>query len=409
MNEAQGPTMGDMLSNDELMVGTPSRDSSPTHEVEDNMHTPSFSMQNDIQEDNNNEGQQEMNNTVQREQRIRTQPRHLKDYQVKLPPSVDHAHPSSDQTSSTVHPLSNYVSYDKFSVAHKAFFAAITSHDEPKIFYQASQDERWREAMKKEIKALEQNKTWSLETLPLGKKAIDSKWVYKIKYRPDGSIERFKARLVAKGFTQMEGVDYHETFAPVAKLVTMRTLLSLATKRNWIIHQLDVNNAFLHGYLEEEVYMKIPQGFSEENETRVCRLRKSIYGLKQASRNWYHKFTTVLLDMGFIQAKADHSLFLYKHESIFVAALIYVDDVLVVGNNMATIQHTKSQLNDLFSIKDLGPLKYFLGIEVARTKDGMVLSQRKYTLDILQDSGLLGCKPSPFPMESTLKLGKGEE
>ena len=165
--------------------------------------------------------------------------------------------------------------------------AAIPTADEPKHFKQAIKDPRWNEAVKKEIQALEQNNTWTLESLPEGKRAIDSKWVYKIKYKPNGDVERYKARLVAKGFTQIEGEDFHDMFAPVAKLVTVRTLLSVATKNNWLIHQLDVNNAFLHGDIEEEVYMKIPQGFSKENEDRVCRLRKSLYGLKQASRNWY--------------------------------------------------------------------------------------------------------------------------
>ena len=115
--------------------------------------------------------------------------------------------------------------------------------------------------MKKEIRALEENGTWTLESLPEGKRAIDSKWVYKVKYRPNGEVERYKARLVAKGFTQEEGVDYHDTFVPVAKLVTVRTLLAVAVKKIWIINQLDVNNAFLNGDLDEEVYMKIPQGF----------------------------------------------------------------------------------------------------------------------------------------------------
>ncbi|KAJ0457904.1 putative RNA-directed DNA polymerase [Helianthus annuus] len=263
--------------------------------------------------------------------------------------------------------------------------------------------------MQQEIKALEKNGTWTLEKLPEGKRAIDSKWVYKTKYKSNGEIERFKVGLVAKGFTQMEGVDYHETFAPVAKLVTVRTLLAVATKKDWIIHQLDVNNAFLHGDLDEEVYMKIPQGFSKENDTRVCRLRKSLYGLKQASRNWYHKFTKFLLNLNFCQSNADHSLFTFQKGDIYVAVLIYVDDVIIVGNNSEQIQQTKKQLDEEFSIKDLGPLKYFLGIEVAKTSDGLVLSQRKYTLDILRDSGMLGCRPSAFPFEQRIKLDKGEE
>nr|GEW69737.1 putative reverse transcriptase, RNA-dependent DNA polymerase, Gag-polypeptide of LTR copia-type [Tanacetum cinerariifolium] len=227
------------------------------------------------------------------------------------------------------------------------------SEDRPTRTRVQPSSDNWREAMKNEIKALERNGTWTLKDLPKGKRAIDSKRVYKIKFKPNGEVIKYKARLVAKGFTQMEGVDYHDTFAPVAKLVTVRTLLTVAVKRDWIIHQLDVNNAFLHGDLNEEIYMKIPQGFSKEGETRVCRLRKSLYGLKQASQ-------------------------------------------------------IKKQLDKEFSIKDLGTLKYFLGIEVVKTKDGLVLSQRKYTLDIFNDCGNLGCKPSTFPIEQGLKMDKGE-
>lgn len=258
--------------------------------------------------------------------------------------------------------------------------------------------------MKKEIKALEENGTWILVLLPPGKKAIDSKWVYKIKYKPNGEIERYKARLVAKGFKQIERIDFHETFAPVAKLVTVRSLLAIASKKNWVIHQLDVNNAFLHGDLVEDVYMKIPQGFAKEGDTRVCKLQKSLYGLRQASRNWYHKFTRALVDIGFRQSRADHSLFIFKRNGVYVAALIYVDDAILVGNDARKIDSVKEYLDKLFSIKDLGPLKYFLGIEVARSAEGVVLSQRKYTLDILEDSGLQGSRPSKFPMEQNLRL-----
>ena len=344
-----------------------------------------------------------------RVKRNRSQPAHLSDYHVELPSSVDHANPAPSKESSTVHPLSNFVSYEKFSESHKAFLAAITSSDEPRNFNQAIQDERCKEAMKKEIRDLEKNDTWTLVDLPNGKRAFDSKWVYKIKYKPNGEVERFKARLVAKGFTQMEGVDYHDTFAPVAKLVTVRTLLAVAVKKGWVINQLDFNNAFLHGDLNEEVYMKLPQGFAKESDTRVCKLNKSLYGLKQASRNWYQKFTSSLLELGFKQCKADYSLFIFKKDACFVAALIYVDDVIMVGNDVKTIQHTKEDLDKRFSIKDLGTLKYFLGIEVARTPEGLALSQRKYILDILEDCGLQGCKPSPFPFEQNSILDKRSE
>lgn len=138
--------------------------------------------------------------------------------------------------------------------------------------------------MQKEIKSLEENGTWNIEDLPNGKHVIDSKWVYKIKFKPNGEVERYKARLVAKGYMQREGVDYHDTFALVAKLVTVRSLIAIAVKKEWNIRQLDVNNAFLHDDLNEEVYMRIPQGYNKGEGTKVFRLRKSIYGLKQASR-----------------------------------------------------------------------------------------------------------------------------
>ncbi|GJT30999.1 putative RNA-directed DNA polymerase [Tanacetum coccineum] len=344
----------------------------------------------------------------ERVRRVRTQLACLKDFHVYLPPSIDSSRPDSNQGHSTVHPISNFASYDNFSSSHKIFLAAIESHDEPKSFNQAMQDERWKDVKKKEIHALEENRTWTLGSLPKGKHAIDSKWVYNVKYKQNREVERYKARLVAKGFTQREGVDYHDTFAHVAKLVTVRTLLAVATKKNWIINQLDVNNAFLNEDLNEEVNMKIPQGFSKEGETRVCRLRKSLYGLKQASRNWYQKFTTALLDLGFRQCKADYSLFIFKQDNSFVVALIYVDDVIMVGNDKDKIESTKNDLDKRFSIKDLGILKYFLGIEVTQTSKGMVLSQRKYTLDILEDCGFQGCHPSSFPIEPNLKLDKGK-
>ncbi|CAH9133803.1 unnamed protein product, partial [Cuscuta epithymum] len=339
-----------------------------------------------------------------RSDRTRRLPKHLDNFETDLPPSLDHSRPTASSVNSTVYPLSDFISYEKFSSSHKAFLAAITSRDEPKYFSQAVQDPLWREAMQKEVKALEENGTWTLVELPPHKRVVDSKWVYKIKYKPNGEVERYEARLVAKGFTQVEGVDFHETFAPVAKLVTVRCLLAVAVKQNWVVHQLDVNNAFLHGDLSEDVYMRIPQGFTKGGDTRVCKLHKSLYGLRQASRNWYHKFTQALTKIGFCQSQADHSLFIFRQNSITTFALIYVDDVILAGNDITHINEVKGYLDTAFSIKDLGKLKYFLGIEVARSPEGFVLSQRKYTLDILEESGLLAGRPCSFPMEQNLKL-----
>ncbi|GKV50014.1 hypothetical protein SLEP1_g56732 [Rubroshorea leprosula] len=312
-----------------------------------------------------------------RPQRERRVPQRLDDYVCTMPQSVMPMQaPSQSTNSGDPYALSNCVSYNSFSSTHLSYLAAISSVDEPKSFSQAIKNENWRKAMRQEIK-----------------------------FKPDGTVERYKARLVAKGFTQIEGLDFNETFAPVAKMVTVRTLLALASIKRWELHQLDVNNAFLQGDLHEEVYMKIPQGFTCNQSNKVCRLRKSLYGLRQASRNWFEKFTTSLEAVGFKQSKADYSLFTLAIADSFVAVLIYVDDIVITGNDGARIATLKHYLHSAFSIKDLGPLKYFLGIEVARTTEGIVLSQRKYALDILTESGMLGAKPSSFPMEQHHRLG----
>ncbi|RVW88920.1 Retrovirus-related Pol polyprotein from transposon RE2 [Vitis vinifera] len=194
----------------------------------------------------------------------------------------------------------------------------------------------------------------------------------------------------------------------MAKITSIRLLLVVAAVKQWHLHQLDVNNAYLHGDLHEEVYMELPPGLAIQGEQKVCRLLKSLYGLKQASRQWYAKLSQALLSYGFIQGNSDCSLFIKKSESSFMALLVYVDDVLLASDNILEIERLKTFLDAKFTIKDLGPLKYFLGLEVARSKTGISLCQRKYILDILEDTGLTGSKPAAFPMESTLKLSAND-
>ena len=246
--------------------------------------------------------------------------------------------------------------------------------------------------------------TWDLATLPPGKTAIASKWVHRIKYNADGTIERHKSRLVGCGNRQVAGEDYDETFAPVVKMTTVRSLLSLVAAKGWEVHQMDVHNAFLHGDLEEEVYMRLPQGFTHPDPRKVCRLRKAIYGLKQAPRCWFAKLSTALVKFGFVQAYSDYSLFTYTKGSKEVRVLIYVDDLVLASNDMQLLTKFKTYLGECFRMKDLGKLKYFLGIEVARAADGIFLSQRKYALDIIKDCGLLGAKPVSIPVEQNHHL-----
>jgi hypothetical protein len=212
-------------------------------------------------------------------------------------------------SSGTLYPISAFHSFAHLSPLHSSFTAAITHCTEPHTYAEACKNEHWKSAMNDELEALAKNKTWIFVDLPPHVKPIGSKWVYKIKHKADGTIERYKARLVAKGYNQIEGLDFFDTFSPVAKLSTVRILLAIASIKQWHLHQLDVNNAFLHGELQEDVYMTIPQGVSCSKANQVCKLVKSLYGLKQASRKWYERLTSLLLQQGYRQSTSDYSLF----------------------------------------------------------------------------------------------------
>ena len=204
----------------------------------------------------------------------------LKDYEthtIRVSPSVSSSFQS--KSSSTPYHLAHYVNCDKFSAQHQFFLATVSAGCEPSTYAEVIKNECWREVMRNEIQALEDNETWTVEDLPLGKKAIGSKWVYKIKYNSDGSIERCKTCLVILGNKQVEDIDYNETFAPTAKMVTVRTFLAIAAAKGWELHQIDEHNAFLHGELNEEVYMQMPPDFKSPTPSKVCRLRKSLSGL----------------------------------------------------------------------------------------------------------------------------------
>jgi hypothetical protein len=200
----------------------------------------------------------------------------------------------------TKHPISQFVSTSSLSPSHSCFISHLSTISIPKTVQDALSDSGWRQAMELKMKDLHQNGTWELVPLPPSKKTVGCKWVYTVKFNPNGSVERLKARLVAKGYTQTYGIDYDETFSPVAKISSVRILISLAANLNWPLFQLDVKNAFLHGDLHEEVYMEQPPGFVAQGEYRggVCKLKKNLYGLKQSPRAWFGKFSKAVMEFG---------------------------------------------------------------------------------------------------------------
>ncbi|GJX30973.1 ribonuclease H-like domain-containing protein [Tanacetum coccineum] len=247
--------------------------------------------------------------------------------------------------------------------------------------------EKYTNAMNQEIDALLRNDTWELVELHEGRKAIGSKWIYKIKFRSIGEIDRYKARLVAQGFGKKEGIDYEEIFSPIVKMVSVRCLLNIVVSMSWPVFQLDMNNAFLYDDLEEVVYMKPPEGYFP-SDNKVCRLKKYVYDLKLAPRQWNAKLNSTLIENGLSQSKSDYSLYTKSDKEVFLALLVYVNDIIILGNSSSEIEKFKVYLKSKFMIKDLEKLKYFLKIVVIDIDKGICLNQRKYVLDLL--SKLMG-------------------
>ncbi|RVW13553.1 Retrovirus-related Pol polyprotein from transposon TNT 1-94 [Vitis vinifera] len=231
------------------------------------------------------------------------------------------------------HPIYNFLSYHRLSSPYSAFVSAISSVPLPKSTHEALSHPDWRQAMVDEMAALHSNSTWDLVVLPSGKSTVGCRWVYAVKVGPDGQVDRLKARLVAKGYTQVYGSDYGDTFSPIAKIASVRLLLSMAAMCSWPLYQLDIKNAFLHGDLAEEVYMEQPPGFVAQGESGlVCRLRRSLYGLKQSPRAWFSRFSSVVQEFGMLRSTADHSVF-YHHNSLgqCIYLVVYVDDIVITA------------------------------------------------------------------------------
>uniref|UniRef100_A0A2N9GAT8 Reverse transcriptase Ty1/copia-type domain-containing protein n=1 Tax=Fagus sylvatica TaxID=28930 RepID=A0A2N9GAT8_FAGSY len=258
-------------------------------------------------------------------------------------------------------------------------FSAFATLHEPHTFREASSDPLWQQAMKEELDAL---------------------------LKTDGTVDRYKARLVAKGFTQEYGIDYEETFAPVARLSSVRTLIAVSASRHWPLFQMDVKNAFLNGELTEEVYMQLPPGFSQPPgfSHKVCRLRRALYGLKQAPRAWFAKFSSTISQHGFSASSYDSALFFRRSDHGITLLLLYVDDMIITGDDVQGIQDLKRFLGQHFEMKDLGPLSYFLGLEVSSSSDGYYLTQAKYTSDLISRAGITDSKIVDTPIEYNNRL-----
>ncbi|KAJ0836851.1 putative RNA-directed DNA polymerase [Helianthus annuus] len=275
----------------------------------------------------------------------------------------------------------------------------------PKSHLTALTDPNWKDAMVNEYKALLENNTWELVPRPSNAPVIRCTWLFKHKFHADGTLERHKARLVVNGKSQTVGIDCDETFSPVVKPTTIRTVLSLAVSNAWPIHQLDVKNAFLHGNLKETVYMFQPPGFtSTEHPKYVCKLQKSLYGLKQAPRAWYQRFAGYISRCGFQSSICDTSLFVYHKGNQMAYLLLYVDDIILTASSDSLLQSIIKSLSSEFNMTDLGQLHHFLGIAVHKQKTGIFLSQATYAADILSRAVMSSCNPVSTPVEVGSKL-----
>ncbi|KAL5818331.1 hypothetical protein ACOSQ4_022173 [Xanthoceras sorbifolium] len=259
--------------------------------------------------------------------------------------------------------------------------------------------------MKEELHALHANETWTLVPLTPNMNHVGCKWVFRIKYRPDGSVLKYKARLVAKGFHQTAGLDFFDTYSPVVKSATIKVIFSLAVFHGWDIQQVDINNAFLNGDLHELVFMEQPPSFTDPQfPLHACKLKKALYGIKQAPRSWFTTLKNALLSWGFHNSTADISLFIHHSGSIIMYLLVYVDDILLTSNSPAAIRSLIHHLHKTFALKVFGSLNYFIGFEAYRDSSGLYLTQTKYVTDFLSKTCMADSKPCDTPMCTSSKL-----
>jgi hypothetical protein len=275
---------------------------------------------------------------------------------------------------------------------------------EATCFEEAIQKKEWEDAITEEYQSIINNDVWEIIPRLKRKDVVSSQWLFKIKHVADGSIEKYKARFVAHGFSQKEGIDYEETFTPVARYISIRTIIALAANMKWNLHQMDANKTFLNGVIEEEVYIEKPQGFEvEDMKTHVCKLKKDLYGLNKDPRDWYGRIDIFLKRLGFTKSKADSNLYFKVMNNEPIIFLMYVDDLFLTGEENLIIE-CKKKLTSEFEMKDLGLMNYSLGLVVCQSPERIFLNQGKYAVEILKRLNMLECKSMNTPMEMKMKL-----
>jgi hypothetical protein len=326
--------------------------------------------------------------------------------------ATQHSQASVPQIAASSRPSRNLERLNYKSL-HRGNFAGATetsfSYGEPKSYEEAVQSRHsadWQQGMRSEYDSHIENKTWHLEKLPTGKKILPGRWVYRLKPLPDGGFKH-KARWVVKGFAQSEG-DYDETFATVVRANTTMTLFALTTQHGWNDEMMDVVTAFLNSNLKEDIWMEQPQGFEEGNGL-VCKLEKTLYGLKQSPRAWYDTLSGFLMSLDFVKSNFDHGLFIHAQAKTYIS--VYVDDIRIIGPNKVQIDIVKQKLSSRFKMTDLGATRRHLGVDVKRNplRASVTLTQSTAVLKLLDDYGMTSCRPVKTPMDPSAIIVKSPD
>ncbi|GJT94525.1 retrovirus-related pol polyprotein from transposon TNT 1-94 [Tanacetum coccineum] len=284
-------------------------------------------------------------------------------------------------------------------------FALTVSIVEPKNIKEAMADSAWIEAMQDELHQFDRLKVWELVDKPFGKMIIKLKWLWKNKKDEDQTVIRNKARLIAKGYAQEEGIDFEESFAPVARLEAVRIFVAYAAHKSFPIYQMDVKTAFLNGPLKEEVYVAQPEGFVDpDHPEKVYLLRKALYGLKQAPRAWYDELSNFLMSKGFTKGTIDPTLFKIKYGDDILLVQIYVDDIIFGSTNPKYSKRFEKLMHSRFEMSLMGEMKFFLGLQIHQSPKGIFINQAKYALEILKKHNMDNCHSIGTPLATKPKL-----